>query len=80
MPDKIGVRAKRAYTRKRDEDRRIAVSVSIANERLTGLRDALAASLGHTPDAAEIRKAMNDLAIAALDEFLASFKTGAKTP
>lgn len=76
----MGVRQKRAYTRKRDEDRRITVSFSIAHERLTGLRKALVASLGHEPDVADLRKAASDLALAAVDEFLEKAETHVKTP
>jgi hypothetical protein len=71
MAEKMGVRQRRAYTKKRDEERRIAVSVSIAGERLTGIRQWLAASLGHAPDVAEVRRAVSDLALAAVDQILA---------
>ena len=80
MIEKMGVRQKRAYTRKRAEDRRIAVSISLANELLADFRKALAMNLGREPNVAEIRSAANNLAIHAVNEFSANFKTGPKIP
>lgn len=62
--------AKRAYPRKRDEERRIVVSFSLSGDVLRYFRAAYAVSEGHEPTIEECREKSRDLAFQAIGAYI----------
>jgi hypothetical protein len=62
---------KRAYPRKAQEDLRIPVSFSLSGERLKAFRRVYTASFGHEPTKQECRDKASEIALQAIDTFLA---------
>jgi hypothetical protein len=61
---------KRAYPRKRAEERRIPVTLSLSGDTLRYFREALSISEGHEPTVEECKEKAIDLAYAAIGAYI----------
>jgi hypothetical protein len=61
---------KRAYPRKKEEERRIPVTLSLSGDTLRYFREALSISEGHEPTAEECKQKAIDLAYGAIGAYV----------